>query len=35
MQCQMDEVTPKIHSVVNNADLVNGVNVYLHYTPFK
>lgn len=36
VQCQMDELTPKTHSVVNNADIFNGVNVVCsHYTPFK
>lgn len=36
VQCQMDELTPKTHSVVNNADIFNGVNVvYSHYIPFQ
>lgn len=36
VQCQMDELTPKTHSVVNNADLFNGVNVvYSQSSPFK
>lgn len=31
VQCQMDELTPETHSVVNNADTVNRVNVvYSH-----
>lgn len=36
MQCQMDELTPKTHFVVNDVDMFNGVDVvYSHYTPFK
>lgn len=36
VQCQMDELTPKTHFVVNDVDMFNGVDVvYSHYTPFK